>query len=200
MNITSGQEVGKLPYYDEIVTFFADEAAQPFDRKTLVHGDFKLDNLVFHKTEPKVIGILDWEMATVGHPLSDLVNLTSPFTWSIAQVPMLVEQSLTETLREVQEKFRPAPAGVSGIPSIEQCYTWYHEIVGWDPRPGNNWAVAFSYFRTAVIMQGIAARLARGQASGVKAKEFALQTLPYALWTQARIQSIKDGGQKSSML
>jgi aminoglycoside phosphotransferase (APT) family kinase protein len=197
-NIVNGQLVGGLPHYEEIVSFLADEASQPADRKKLVHGDFKLDNLVFHKTEAKVIGILDWEMATEGHPLSDLVNLTLPFAWSTVQVPTLVEQSLTDELRVVQDKFRSG--NVPGLPSIEQCYAWYNGIVGWDPKPDIDWALVFSFFRTAVIMQGIAARLAKGQASGVKAKEFALQTLPYALWSQARIQSVKEGGQRRSKL
>ena len=54
--------VGKIPYYDEMVEFFANPKFQPVDRSTFVHGDFKVDNVVFHKTEPRVIGVLDWEM------------------------------------------------------------------------------------------------------------------------------------------
>ena len=55
----SREPVGQLPHFDDMVAFFGDAARQPADRATLVHGDFKIDNLVFHKTEPRVIGILE---------------------------------------------------------------------------------------------------------------------------------------------
>ncbi|KAH7371120.1 kinase-like domain-containing protein [Pyrenochaeta sp. MPI-SDFR-AT-0127] len=179
----SRQEVGRLPYYEELIRFFTDAELQPADRKTLVHGDFKLDNLVFHKTEPRVIGILDWEMATEGHPLSDYVNLVSPFLWAAEQVP---------------SKFRSG--AVIGLPSLEQCRQWYCEAVGWDTTQDMEWAVAFANFRTAIIMQGIMARLVTGQASGVEAKQFALQSIPYALWSYARAQKIKVGKHQPSKL
>ena len=60
----SGEPVGQLPHFDDFVKFFSDEKQQPKDRGVLVHGDYKIDNLVWHKTEPRVIGILDWEMST----------------------------------------------------------------------------------------------------------------------------------------
>jgi aminoglycoside phosphotransferase (APT) family kinase protein len=50
--------VGKIPYFDEVVPFFSN--TQPKDRSSLIHGDYKIDNLVFHKTEPRVIGILEY--------------------------------------------------------------------------------------------------------------------------------------------
>lgn len=59
----SGEAVGKLPHFDDIVNFFSEEKFQPKDRGVLFHGDYKIDNLVYHKTEPRVIGILDWEMS-----------------------------------------------------------------------------------------------------------------------------------------
>jgi acyl-CoA dehydrogenase len=55
----TGVPVGKLPHFDEQVRFFMDAKLQPRDRGTLIHGDYKIDNLVFHKTEPRVIGILE---------------------------------------------------------------------------------------------------------------------------------------------
>ncbi|KAH7083502.1 kinase-like domain-containing protein [Paraphoma chrysanthemicola] len=191
-NNATGRAVGSLPYLKELVSFFAKESTQPVERKALVHGDFKIDNLVFHKTEPRVIGILDWEMATEGHPLSDLVNLTAPFIWSTMRVPMTIEQSLTKELKEAQEKFRQG--SVPGMPSLAECYRWYGEGMGWDPESDSDWAVAFNLFRTAVIMQGITARMAQEQASGTKAARFALQTIPYAIWSNASVEMIKNKG------
>lgn len=51
--------VGKIPHYDETVAFLRDPKTQPHDRGTLIHGDYKIDNLVYHMTEPRVIGILE---------------------------------------------------------------------------------------------------------------------------------------------
>lgn len=59
----TGEPVGQLAHFDDFVNFFSDPKSQPRDRGVLVHGDYKIDNLVFHKTEPRVIGILDWEMS-----------------------------------------------------------------------------------------------------------------------------------------
>lgn len=53
------EPVGKLPHFDEQVSFFENGKLQPKDRGTLIHGDYKIDNLMFHKTEPRVIGILE---------------------------------------------------------------------------------------------------------------------------------------------
>ena len=52
-----------MPHFDEFTKFFSEEKYQPTDRGVLYHGDYKIDNLVYHKTEPRVIGILDWEMS-----------------------------------------------------------------------------------------------------------------------------------------
>lgn len=60
----TGARVGDIPHYEDMVEFFGDEATQPEDRSTFVHGDYKIDNVVFHPTEPRVIAILDWEMVS----------------------------------------------------------------------------------------------------------------------------------------
>lgn len=58
-DVATGREVGQLSHFDELVAFFADESRQPRDRVAIVHGDYKIDNVVFHRTEPRVIGILE---------------------------------------------------------------------------------------------------------------------------------------------
>lgn len=58
-DVETGKEVGQVPRMEELVAFFSDKRYQPKDRGVPIHGDFKIDNLVFHKTEPRVIGILE---------------------------------------------------------------------------------------------------------------------------------------------
>jgi len=58
-DVDTREPVGALPHFAALMAFFSDDAQQPADRGTLIHGDFKIDNLVFHKTEPRVIGILE---------------------------------------------------------------------------------------------------------------------------------------------
>lgn len=59
VDVETKEATGKIPHFDEVSTFFADQKTQPKDRSSLIHGDYKIDNVVFHKTEPRVIGILE---------------------------------------------------------------------------------------------------------------------------------------------
>ena len=71
-DIDTGKPVGKIPGWDELIAWY--ERNLPDERKTggvrIVHGDYKLDNLIFHPTENRVIGILDWELSTLGSPVT----------------------------------------------------------------------------------------------------------------------------------
>lgn len=58
-DVGTGKPIGSLPHMDEMLEFFSDRRFQPRDRATLIHGDYKIDNLVFHKEKPIVIGILE---------------------------------------------------------------------------------------------------------------------------------------------
>jgi aminoglycoside phosphotransferase (APT) family kinase protein len=59
VDVETGKPVGNIPHFDDMCKFFAETRTQPHDRSGFVHGDFKIDNLVFHRDEPRVIGILE---------------------------------------------------------------------------------------------------------------------------------------------
>ncbi|KAF2013162.1 acyl-CoA dehydrogenase family member 11 [Aaosphaeria arxii CBS 175.79] len=162
--------VGKIPHQDDMVKFFSDPQTQPKDRSSFVHGDYKIDNVVFHKTEPRVIGILDWEMSTIGHPLSDVNNLLAPFV--TANFPKAL--AIGRGNKAFQEGATP------GLPTRDQLISWYADAAGWDPRPDMVWGDAFGTYRAAIIMQGIAARYALRQASSAQAGEYGAQMRPFA--------------------
>ena len=73
----TGEQVGQLPHFAGLMRYFADAARQPADQGTIVHGDYKIDNLVFHKTEPRVIGILEYVLSPLP-PFSYPCSLSLP--------------------------------------------------------------------------------------------------------------------------
>jgi len=201
VDVETKAPVGAIPKMDEMLDFFSDASMQPRDRGTIIHGDYKIDNLVYHATEPKVIGILEyvsestiplqilimaitdcwrsWEMSTVGHPLSDLVNLVTPWTVTNNMYGITAHQTF-DTSRVI-----------AGLPTMNQCIEWYRQVAGWDPAPDIPWGAAFWLFRTTVVMQGIAARYASRQASGTTAEEFGSQMIPHAKMAVNHIAKVK---------
>jgi hypothetical protein len=153
-----------------MLRYFRRKDQQPSDRASLVHGDFKIDNLLFHKTEPRVIAILDWEMSTVGHPLSDLVNLISPWYWTRETIPS-PEAQLARY--EGRNAVNPFENEIPGLPKVDDVISWYIEESGYtDTSKELPWAVAFGAFRGAIVTQGIAARYARRQTGNFLARNF----------------------------
>ncbi|KAK3394029.1 kinase-like domain-containing protein [Podospora didyma] len=204
-DVETHEPVGPLPHFGELMDFFADESQQPVDRGTLIHGDFKIDNLIFHKTEPRVIGILDWEMSTIGHPLSDLSNLLTPyFTASL------------DPSKSVNVHPGFLPRATRGLPTPEEITTLYFSVV--DPRspaaksslelslPGGGpdrkrelqWAQAFNIFRLAAICQGIAARQAGRQASSEKARRYGDARTPLADFAWELVKSTRSSSSSGS--
>ncbi|EXJ75354.1 aminoglycoside phosphotransferase [Cladophialophora psammophila CBS 110553] len=177
----TGAPVAKVPHFNEMTEAFEVAQYQPEDRKTLIHGDYMMHNLLFHKTEPYVIGVLDWEMTTVGHPLADLVNVTAPFVSATASTHVGANKD--------SAAFKPG--ATQGLPTREQCVEWYAQVARWDPSEDLAWGDAFSAFRTAVVMQGIAARYALRQNSSVRASEFDLQVAPNSHWAWELVQRFK---------
>ncbi|KAF9736026.1 hypothetical protein PMIN06_002565 [Paraphaeosphaeria minitans] len=184
----TGIPVGKIAHQDDMVAFFSDSKTQPKDRSSFVHGDYKIDNVVFHKTEPRVIGILDWEMSTIGHPLSDLNNLFAPYLWADKK------KSLGSRANEAF-----LPGKTPGLPSEDQLVAWYSQVAGWDPRPDLTWGHAFSTYRSAIIMQGIAARYALRQASSAQAHEYGSLTTPFAEAAWDLVQTYMRSHEKAKL-
>lgn len=180
-DVDTGVPVGDINHFSEMVDFFKEKRYQPRDRSCIVHGDFKIDNLLFHKTEPKVVGILDWEMATIGHPLSDLVNIVSPWIWTKETMPSPGAQTARYEGRPVENVFEDG--GYEGLPTYKDIVDWYVEESGYqDARKELPWGNAFGGFRGAVVTQGIAARYATRQATNFFARIYAKMVGPYADW------------------
>jgi aminoglycoside phosphotransferase (APT) family kinase protein len=129
--------------------------AQPGQHHTaIVHGDYRLDNTVLHPTRAgQILAVLDWEMSTLGDPLADLGTLLA--YWSQPGDPDVL----------VAARMMPPVTASRGFLSREQVVARYSDQTGFDVSDVS-WYQAFSYFKLAVICQGIAARAAGGAMLG----------------------------------
>lgn len=137
----------------------------------IAHGDYRLDNVIFHAHEPRIVAVIDWELATLGDPLADFAYHC--MIWRLP--PELGGSLMNRNLSAL------------GIPSEAQYVRRYCERTARDCLPHLDFYLAFGMFRLAAILQGVAARALQGNASSASAEQAGRRARPMAeaAWEQA---------------
>lgn len=147
-------ETRRIEAMEALMSWLAARMPEDDGTVSLVHGDYRLDNMMFHPTLPRVIALLDWELSTLGHPLADLANQC--MAW------MLPREGRIKGLGGVDR-------AALGIPTDEEYIARYCERTGREHIANWNFYLVFSLFRLAAILQGIVKRAQIGTASSSEA-------------------------------
>ncbi|AJR23063.1 MULTISPECIES: phosphotransferase family protein [Sphingobium] len=163
-------EAGRDPYMDRLVEWLPAHIP-PGEETSIVHGDFRIDNLIFHPTQPRVLAVLDWELSTLGHPGADFAYHAMMY-----RMPPHIVAGLGGS----------DPAAL-GIADEEAYLAAYCRRRGLADMPGYDFYIAFNFFRLAAIFHGIKGRVIRGNASSAQARErvAVLPELMRLAWRQA---------------
>lgn len=163
-------ETEPVPAMDRLIAFLPD-SLPPEGPSRIVHGDFRLDNMILAPEAAEVRAVLDWELSTLGDPMADFSYLL--IAWAI---PASLRNGLAG-----------ADLEALGIPSVEETVERYAAATGL--RPANlDWLYAYNLFRLAAICQGIAGRVRDGTAASAHARTMAAQVGPLsdAAWSFAK--------------
>lgn len=156
-------ETEAIPSMERLIAWLPEHIPED-DRTTIVHGDFRLENMIVHPTEPRILAVLDWELSTLGHPLADVAYHCLPYHLEAAVFEGFVGVDLTEL----------------GIPSEDAYVGAYCRRVGRSGIPDWAFYVAFAMFRLAAIAQGILGRVRAGTAADRRARERGALARPLA--------------------
>ena len=148
------RDAGREPELDRIIAWLEDNMPSGGETR-LVHGDFRIDNMIFHPTEPRVLAVLDWELSTLGHPGAD-------FTYHAMMYHMP---------SDIVAGLRGVAVDALGVPSEADYLQAYCRRTGRSAMPDYDYGLAFNFFRLAAIFHGIKGRVIRGTAVSPYAKE-----------------------------
>lgn len=165
----------ELPAVERLIEFLPDTVPAQ-ERTSVIHGDYRIDNLIYAADGPQVRAILDWELSTLGDPLADFTYLA--MNWA-----------LPRTGRNAQ--IGGLDLGELGILSLEEITRRYCEATGRSGVPDMNWYFAYNLFRLVGILQGIKKRIIDGNASSKDAQKKAAMVEPLA---KAALDFAKQAG------
>ena len=171
-------EMRRIDAMESLMDWLGDNLPADDGRVSLVHGDYRLDNMIFDAGAPRIKALLDWELSTLGHPFADVGYLC---------MQMRMPQNVG-TMSGLRGKDL-AELGIPGEPEYVQRYC---ELVGIDRIENFSFYVAFSFFRLAAIVQGVARRAVDGNASSSRAAEVGAYVEPMAGFALEAISGAKE--------
>src|SRR5579885_518396 len=147
-------ETEPIPAMDRLIAWLPGHV--PEDEETrIVHGDYRLDNVIFHPTEPRILAVLDWELSTLGNPLGDFAY--HMMSWRLGQ--------------DAYRGLGGHDLAALGIPDEAAYRALYCRRTGRQDIPHWDFYLAYNMFRLAAILQGIMGRVVEGTAANVRARE-----------------------------
>jgi aminoglycoside phosphotransferase (APT) family kinase protein len=156
-------ETETLPSMEKLIEYLP--ATLPEQTRTsVVHGDYRIDNMIFASQRPEVLAVLDWELSTLGDPMADFTYLCMMY---------VTENGGRSGVMDLDRK-------ALGIPELDEVVERYCAATGRSEVPDMNWFFAYNFFRLAGILQGIKKRVIDGTASSAHAKAQSDRVAPLA--------------------
>ena len=159
-----------LPVVEQLIDYLG-RSVPDQTRTAIIHGDYRIDNLIYAPAQPDVIAIIDWELSTLGDPLADFAYLAMQWTMPAGAGAGLQGVDFEAT----------------GIPTLDEAVARYCRLTDREDLPSLEWYFAYNLFRLMGIVQGIKKRIMDGNASSPDAATAAARVLPLAeaAWTHA---------------
>jgi aminoglycoside phosphotransferase (APT) family kinase protein len=169
-------ETEKIEAMDRLIAWLP-ENIPVGDETRIVHGDYRIDNVIFHPTEPRILAVLDWELSTLGHPLADFA-----YHCMVWRIPPGTFRGLGGL-----------DLAALGIPSERDYVAAYCRRTGRDGIEPRDWEyyMAYNMFRIAAIAQGVMARALQGNASSAQALETGRAARPLAELAWRQVERLK---------
>ena len=158
-------ETETIEAMDELMRWLPENIPADDGQVALVHGDYRLDNMIFHPTESQILAIVDWELSTLGHPYADLAYQC--MQWRLPNA------GISKGLADVDRR-------ALGIPTETEYVESYCQRTGRDGVSDWTFCLAFSFFRLASIVQGVLKRSLDGNASSTSSMQIGKMARPLA--------------------